>query len=239
MPGFGDALARLRDAQKPSRGTAAYSRFVNRPVARPVAAAAYSWGLTPNQVTVLSAAFTFTAIGLLALSPGNWWLGTIVAILLAVGYVLDSADGQLARLRQTPSKAGEWLDHTIDGVKTLSLPLAIVTHWFRFTDLAPLWYLVPVVACVVTGLIYFGLILMPTLRVSSGSDRAPAKAENPARKWLLLPADYGFFCWTFVLFGVTNWFAWIYLLITSANVLLLVTAWRKWWRELVTLDQGR
>ena len=115
---FRSNLAALRSAQKPSRGTAAYSRLVNRPAGRRVAAAAQLVGVTPNGATAASALLSGSGLVLLATQRPSAWLGLAVSVLLAAGYVLDSVDGQLARLRGGGSLSGEWLDHTVDCVKT-------------------------------------------------------------------------------------------------------------------------
>ena len=47
---YGQAVAELRGAQKSKRGVSLYSRFVNRPLGRLLAAAAYRARMTPNQV---------------------------------------------------------------------------------------------------------------------------------------------------------------------------------------------
>ncbi len=133
-----DALHRLGAAQKGhARGAPAYSVYVNRRIGRVLAATAYVWGWTPNGVTAVSAVFTFTGILLLCVVPVSPWLGVVVALLLALGYAWDSADGQLARLRGGGSVAGEWLDHFVDAVKIASLHLAVVIGLFRFTDIDP------------------------------------------------------------------------------------------------------
>ena len=123
---YGSNLDALRSAQKPSRGTAAYSRLVNRPAGRMVAALAHGMGVTPNQATAVSATLTGAGILLIALARPGWVTGVAIAVLLASGYVLDSVDGQLARLRGGGSKSGEWLDHTVDCVKTSSLHLVVL-----------------------------------------------------------------------------------------------------------------
>ena len=64
-------------------------------------------------VTVVSACFTFAGIVLLAVVPPTAINGLVVA-LMVLGDALDSADGQLARLRGGGSTVGEWLDHVID-----------------------------------------------------------------------------------------------------------------------------
>lgn len=108
------ALAALRAAQKPPHGTPAYSRFVNRPLGRRLAAQAVSLGLTPNAVSGLSALCSFAAIGLVVTVRPTIAVAVLVAALLALGYALDSADGQVARLTRLGSPFGEWLDHMID-----------------------------------------------------------------------------------------------------------------------------
>jgi hypothetical protein len=67
--GLGATLRRLSGAQKGAAGAPAYSRFVNRRLGRFLAALAFHAGLTPNAVTGISAAFTATGIGVLALAP--------------------------------------------------------------------------------------------------------------------------------------------------------------------------
>ena len=129
---FRSALESLRAAQKPSRGTAAYSRLVNRPAARYVAAAVSTRGMSPNQATVISALLSGTANLLSRVMAPRWWTGLLIGGLLVAGYIMDSVDGQLARLYGGGSKAGEWLDHTIDCTKTVSLHLAVAISWFRF-----------------------------------------------------------------------------------------------------------
>ncbi|MEU6138424.1 CDP-alcohol phosphatidyltransferase family protein [Nocardioides sp. NPDC047086] len=227
-----DALAR---AQKPALNTAAYSRLVNRPAGRVVAAAAHTLGASPNQVTAVSATLSAAGLAVLALVEPHWWTGILVAVLLAAGYVLDSSDGQLARLRGGGSRSGEWLDHTIDCFKTASLHLAVLVSWYRFGPATDGWLLVPLGFEVVAVVTYFGLILMPTLRPASPGSPVGAH-ENPLRKWALLPMDYGAQCWMFVLLGSGVLFQWTYLMVFVCNAAALVIALRKWWRELRALD---
>ena len=113
--GYTESLGSLSRAalQKTTRGLPAYTRYVNRPLGRRVAAASAQTGLTPNHLTSIGTALTFVAIGAIALVPPGLLIGVVVSVLLGVGYVLDSADGPLARLRGGGSPAGEWLDHAI------------------------------------------------------------------------------------------------------------------------------
>ena len=237
-------LEELRRAQKPSRGTPAYSRLVNRPAGRRVAAAAEVMGLTPNGVTAISALSSGTGLALLVALQPSWWLGVAVSCLLAAGYVLDSADGQLARLRGGGSLSGEYLDHTVDCVKTCAFHLAVLVSWYRFppTDDRS-WLLAPILFLVVDMLSYFGLVTMPLLRRLHGGTGGPAAvptavptAEHPLRMWVILPTDYGVFCWVFLLMAWPAAFAAGYTALFALNALVLVPVLAKWWRELGDMD---
>ncbi len=244
--GYRADLAALAAAQKPARGTPAYSRSVNRPTARRVAALAHQVGMTPDVATAVSATLSAAGLAVVALLRPTWWVGVVAAVLLALGYVMDSVDGQLARLRGRGSVAGEWLDHTVDCVKTCSVHLVVLVSFYRFAPvsneavlLLPLAYLVVDVTC------FFGIVLLPHLRrsVAAAPPRdlpvgAPGVTprESPWRRWLILPNDYGTQCWMFVLLGVPVAFVAGYALMLAANAGMLALACRKWWRELRAAD---
>ena len=107
-PGFSDTLRALEQAQKPGIGVPAYTRWVNRRIARYFAAAAVSLGITPNGVTAVSAAISAAGVIVLLTAPPTILTGVIVALLFALGYGLDSADGQVARVTgaSSPGDAG-------------------------------------------------------------------------------------------------------------------------------------
>jgi len=147
---------------------------------------------------------------------------------------VDSADGQLARLRGGGSRSGEWLDHTVDCFKTASLHLAVLISWFRFSSVADGWLLAPLAFEIVAVVTYFGLILMPTLRTPPTVTVLHPPAEHPLRKFALLPMDYGVQCWMFVLLGWGAGFRTAYVALLVCNAAALGLALRKWWRELQT-----
>ena len=239
-PGFRDAMARLRGAQKSARGGPPYSIFVNRPLGRVLAALAYQVGLTPNQVTALSALATFVGVGLLAAAPATWATGVAVCLLLVLGYALDSADGQLARLRGGGSLQGEWLDHTVDSLKVVVVHLAVLVTWYLHLDLATGWLLVPLAFAVASSVHFFGMILVDLLGRTTRAELglpAPTKlAPGASASLLKLPTDYGVFCLATVLLGAHPLFVGVYSLLAAATVgyTLLVVA--KWRRDVVALD---
>lgn len=238
---WSEALRRLGSAQKGhARGAPAYSVYVNRRIGRVLAATAYVWGWTPNGVTAVSALFTFTGIALLMLVPSSIWLGVLVAILLALGYAWDSADGQLARLRGGGSVAGEWLDHFVDALKIASLHLAVLVGLFRFADLDPIWLLVPLVFSVVGVVTFFGMLLNDLLKGRNDVASTHTRGGGTAgRSLLLLPTDFGLVCLVFVLWGLPSVFLVAYGILALLCGGFLVLAAAKWFREMRAIDAAR
>ena len=236
---YRDTVRRLAGAQKPPAfGSPAYSRFVNRRIGRYLAAGAYQLGLTPNQVTAVSAAFSLAGILTIALVEPAWWVGVLVALALALGYALDSADGQLARLRGGGSPAGEWLDHVVDCMKILALHTAVLISFYRFFDLDAGWLLLPVAYQLVDSTAFFAMTLNDQLK----RGRIPASAgpvvPSLKRSLLVLPTDYGVFCLAFVLLGWRTGFLVGYGLLLLANALYLAAALVKWYRAMAALGRG-
>lgn len=241
-----EVLSRLADAQKSSRGAAGYSRWVNRRLGRQIAAIAYLRGLTPNQVSSISAVFTFGAIAALAVIRPSWLLAVLVTAALLIGYAFDSADGQVARLRGGGSVAGEWLDHVLDALKVSSIHLVIAVAWFRFYDLdhAAL-LLIPLGFAVVSAVFFFAITLSDMLRrianTRAGGAGVATASVNPnesapiLRSLIVLPNDYGVLCLCMLLISLHTAFIAAYTALFAANALFLLVGSVRWFREMGTL----
>lgn len=243
MGSTGTVLRELRGAQKSSKGVSLYSRYVNRPAGRMLAAGAYRVGLTPNQVTSVSALFTFAAIAAVALLEPSWWLGVAVYAGLAVGFAFDSADGQLARLTGRGGPDGEWLDHVVDCAKMILVHSAVLISFHRFGSLpGEGWLLLPLGFLFVAVLTFCAGLLREQL--GKAAARAAPVAEGPAapvsrvRAVALLPADYGVFCLVFLLLGAPGAFRAGYAVLAVVHALFLVAFLVKWFRELKALRAG-
>ncbi|MEU6418603.1 CDP-alcohol phosphatidyltransferase family protein [Streptomyces spiralis] len=247
-------LGELRGAQKSAKGVSLYSRYVNRPAGRYLAAGAYRAGLTPNQVTLVSAAFTLAGIAAVALIRPSWPLALTVYAALVLGFAFDSADGQLARLTGKGGPAGEWLDHVVDCVKMVALHTAVLISFYRFFDLpGDGWLLLPLgfqLAAVVT---FCGGLLTEQLKraaVEAATRAASATAGNPGggapaaappsrlRAVALLPVDYGVFCLVFLTLGAPGLFRAVYAVLAAVHALFLVAFLAKWFRELSALPRN-
>ncbi|BBA97075.1 putative phosphatidyltransferase [Actinacidiphila reveromycinica] len=235
--GYGEALRRLRDAQKTAKGVSLYSRYVNRPVGRVLAAGAYRAGLSPNQVTLVSAACSAAGIAALALAGPSWRLAAAVYAALAVGFAFDSADGQLARLLGRGGPAGEWLDHVVDCAKITALHAAVLIAFHRHFRLpGDGWLLVPLGFQLTAVLIFFGGLLTDKLKPRGGPG-GPAAAPSRLRAVALLPVDYGVMCAVFLLLGSERAFRYGYTVLFAVHVLFLAAFLAKWFRELNALPR--
>jgi phosphatidylglycerophosphate synthase len=90
--------------------------------------------IRPNAVTLLAFVFMAAASYSVAMNAPR----PIVALALAIGLVLDTADGHLARLQGTASDFGRWLDGLLDELADHGLHIAI--GWSAFMrDSNPAW----------------------------------------------------------------------------------------------------
>jgi hypothetical protein len=117
-------------ASKKQRDINWFTEWVARPPAAVVVYALRSTPVTPNQVTFLSALLAAGACAMIALLPGHGWLAA-AALVLETSFVLDCADGQLARLRRTASPLGHLLDFLMDELKAMLLIACTATRLWR------------------------------------------------------------------------------------------------------------
>ncbi|HEX3785468.1 MAG TPA: CDP-alcohol phosphatidyltransferase family protein [Pseudonocardiaceae bacterium] len=194
-------------------------------------------------MTVISALCTGVGIALIAVLRPSIVEGVGICLALVVGYALDAADGQLARLRGGGSPAGEWLDHVIDCAKIASLHLAVLIAAFRFFALPTGWLLVPLGYSAVATVMFFAMTLNDQLRRNyrpNGRQTPPvATVARPSalRSLLVIPTDYGLFCLVFLLWGLRDVYAVIYGLLFLANAGFLALALRKWFGDMRALAQ--
>jgi phosphatidylglycerophosphate synthase len=237
---FGSTIRRLAAAQKPpAQGSPAYSRFVNRRLGRVLAAASHQAGLTPDQVSAVSAVCSAIGVALVALVPPTGWSAFAVTVALVLGYAFDSADGQVARLRGGGTPAGEWLDHVLDAFKTAAVHLSVLICWYRFYGLDNAgWYLVPIAFTLVASGLFFAMWVTDRFR-RAFPDQAPppATASRAAvlRSLLVAPTDYGVLILSFVLLAVPAAFMTVYGLLLAGTALFTAAALPKWFREVSRL----
>jgi phosphatidylglycerophosphate synthase len=231
---FSTSLSALQAAQKTPRGVSLYSTWVNRPLGRRLAAGADALSLRPNHVTCMSAACSFTAIAVLAGVRPSPASGVLASALLVLGFALDSADGQLARLRRSGSPSGEYLDHMLDCAVKCCLHIAVLIAAYRVGERG-VGLLVPVGFQIAAVLLFFGGILVAKLHEQSprGSvARPPRRLSRQLSSVFLLPVDHGVISLTFLLWGFFDVFQAVYLLLLVAHAAVLAAFAVAWFREL-------
>jgi phosphatidylglycerophosphate synthase len=111
-----------------------WNRLVARPLAAVLVVPLARTGITPNQVTFVTLPVFLAGAVLLALLP-SWGALVAGAAIIELSYVLDCADGQLARLKGTSSPVGAHLDFLMDELKAFALVAAIaVRMWLPAHD---------------------------------------------------------------------------------------------------------
>ncbi|MEU0597704.1 CDP-alcohol phosphatidyltransferase family protein [Streptomyces sp. NPDC006393] len=231
---FSTVVRQLAKVQKPASGVPAYTRFVNRPAGRLLAATAHRMGLSPNHVTAASGVVTLAAVAAVALHRPTPALGCWVAVALLAGFALDSADGQLARLKRSASRSGEWMDHVVDCAKLLGIHAAVLVSLYRFSDRPrPALLLAPIAFQSAAVLLFFGGMLTQQLRARGAGEHArPTRPASAVRGMALLPVDYGLLCLIFLFLGDRRLFLALYLSLLAAHVVLVPAFLVKWFREL-------
>lgn len=157
----------------------AWNRFVT-----PLARALLRAGISPDALTWIGAALS-AAVAAVTIAQGWWVPGPLV---LAALLLLDSVDGQMARLAGRPSPWGAFLDSTLDRV-TDAVVFGSVAAWYllRTGQLGTLG--------VVTGLLALavlpGALIVSYARARAeaiGADGDVGVAERTERLIVLLAA---------------------------------------------------
>lgn len=260
---FRESFNQLKQAQKTRKGVPLYLLYVNRPAGRAVAAALRNTTVTPNHVTFAGAVLTYGSLLWLAVGASASLSSALVGVLLALGYILDSADGQLARLQGASSAFGEWLDHALDNGRITVMHIAAFCFLARTTDYD---HILLAAACglflLASSCIFFGGALLDQLRrnaraaaAAPGGRPGPSPSPSPRpgvpdkaatagphvsrrlllRSALTLPVDYGMTCLAFLLLPWPRVFLVAYLVLAAAHVLMCAAFLPKWRSELLAL----
>lgn len=160
-------VRRLRSAIKAR--DAWWARLVIGPLAnRLVGWIAPNPAVTPNRITVVSLAVGLVAAGLFA--AGRQPSLALGGLLLQLSFVLDCADGQLARFRESSSLFGAILDRVCDRVKLFGVVLGLSYGLYRTTGDA---------SAMLVGFAYFFCEYMIEMYVSLYRHFAAGAAVRP------------------------------------------------------------
>ena len=120
----------FRALRKPTDGYV--SRTFNRPISLLVSRFLVRTPITPNQISLGVMGFSLVAGWYVAM--GDWLHLAIGGFLFHLASVLDGCDGEIARLKFTDSRLGEWMDTLADNVSYLAFFSGVVIGFYRVTD---------------------------------------------------------------------------------------------------------
>jgi len=109
-----------------------FTEWIARPPGAVVVYVLRNTRITPNQITFMSAFVAAGACAMFALLLGWEWL-VAAALVFEFSFVLDCADGQLARLRKVASPVGHLLDFLMDELKAMLLFGCVAVRLWRET----------------------------------------------------------------------------------------------------------
>lgn len=125
-------IAAIYRASKKKQDINWFTEWIARPPAAVVVYVLRNTRITPNQITFGSALIAAAACALFIAWPS--WTGLIVAAaIFEFSFVLDCADGQLARHRKIASPIGHLLDFLMDELKAMLLFGAVAVRLWRHT----------------------------------------------------------------------------------------------------------
>ncbi len=136
----------------------------------PLARRLHTAGVTPNSVTLLGFAITFSGCALLAADRP-----LAAAIVLLIGTLADSLDGQLARLSGGGTRFGAFLDSTVDRLADAALLGAATSIGAAHADWLLFWS--ALVALVASFVVSYTRAKAESLGLTANVGLAPREAR--------------------------------------------------------------
>lgn len=125
-------IAAIYRSSKKKKDINWWTEWVCRPPAAAIVYALRNTRITPNQVTFASLVVCALAGAMFLARDGHLWVAG-AALVFELSFVLDCADGQLARVRKRASVLGHLLDFLMDELKAMLLYGCVGVHLWRFS----------------------------------------------------------------------------------------------------------
>jgi phosphatidylglycerophosphate synthase len=203
-----------------------WNQYVCRPVAAVVVRAVAGTRVTPNQITIASLAVAAVSAVLLVTLPGRW--GIAVSIVVYEGsYVLDCADGMLARLRNQQSTAGHLFDFLMDEIKAFAILAAGAVRLWLDTGRDATYLLVGIFGLVSlsTGVALTTFVRRPEIEPARPAGTAlstPSQALSALRRVIALVEGaakflihYPSYIWLTAFLGRLDWYVLPYVCVNA------------------------
>lgn len=182
------------------------SRWCWRPWGRALAERLAPTNVRPAHITGLGLlAALAAAVCLVAWPQGH----LLAAALIAAAWICDRTDGPLARLQQTATPLGAWIDANVDECVDLGLHVAAALAAWRLSD-------TPWPAVWLIGFLFGKYLLMYGLALSDAAARAGGAIDSPAvddrpqglRWWYHLPGNADVRVHLLIAAAATGLFTW-------------------------------
>jgi len=196
-----------------------YTKYINRPIAWFFTQRLYF--ISPNAISMF--AFLLLLSSLIIFNNVNSNREALILyVLVVLNYVLDSVDGQVARLTKRGSPLGEWLDHSLDAIRLILVNIFIINIILNSkVESVPI---IVLFSCLVgqVGLYVVGLLREKILKLNISQEIKASSNYGKVIYFLLTPADYGVFITIFILSANPVLLAYIYVFFGIYNILLLI-----------------
>lgn len=161
-----------------------WNAYVCRPIAAVLVDAIKDTRLTPNQITLSAVFVALGSAAVLIAVPGYVGL-VLAAVIFELSYVLDCADGMLARWRGMASPVGHLLDFLMDELKAFCILAAVAVRLFLEQN-EPKFLLLGLFGLVAlaSGIALTTFVRRPEVAAPKvGSDAAaPSVSQSPLRR---------------------------------------------------------
>lgn len=104
-------------------------------------------GITPNTITW--SGFAVHVIGCLMLIPKSYFTGILATLVLALSWVLDCADGSLARVAMKESPYGKKLDTFLGNISNITLFIALIVREYGDRPFAAIFFTLAILSGIV------------------------------------------------------------------------------------------
>lgn len=198
-----------------------YTKYINRPLAWMFTRFLYK-KCTPNTVSFLAFLMLFSGLTFFSSRGEYEFTDALVLFLVAfLNYILDSCDGQIARLTGKGSSLGEWLDHSLDALRLLLVNIFIIAFIIQSGIDYINIYLIFLSLFSQVGLYVVGTLRQKVLKKDYSKKVRDGKAGNLITA-LLSPLDYGVFIFLFLLLSSPQTLMYSYIVLGLYGFCILI-----------------
>lgn len=131
------------------------AKNINKRISLPISIFLARWGVTPNQITYING-FLGVYSGVLAASGDVFHL-LLAGLLFQLVSILDGCDGEVAKLTNSSSRFGAWLDTAADNISFIAFAGGVAYGLYHKTH-AP-WLVLASEISAVSCVILFGIMI--------------------------------------------------------------------------------